>query len=232
MLYRDTKGRREGVQGARESIMVCDSAIALCPDFAEPYYIKAIPYLKRGEFWKWKPIIDKAVECDTVEYIGYRGGARFMFLRDYGGAIADIEWLKSRNVPVGTIYNGDYSLECILALSYRGMGDTLKAIEILQKHVLSERRGYYDYYHLGVMLFQVNRPHEAEEVLRRQISLYPFADAYYYIALAYRNMFDYRAFADNMKRAHECYENGICLPGSGSYMDYPDKIYLKQIHNL
>jgi tetratricopeptide (TPR) repeat protein len=234
MFYVDsnTTLSRAHVQGARESQIQCDSAILLCPNFADAYYIKAIPYLKCGEFWKWKPLIDKAVEYDTIEYIGYRGGARFMFLRDYLGAIADIELLKTKVENIGSIYNGDYHLNCILAFCYRGIGDTLKAIEILKKHVLSDNRGFYDHYHLGVTLFQIQRLDEAEEALRQQIDIYPFADVFYYLALIYKRLSNNQKFEKSIKKTHEYYQNGITLPGLNSFMDYPDKIYLKQIENL
>jgi tetratricopeptide (TPR) repeat protein len=229
---RDTHGSRSGVQGARESLMKYDSAISLCPTFATFYYVKAIPYLKRGEFWTWKPLIDKAVEYDTVGYIGYRGGARFMFLRDYSGAIADIELLKTKVKDVGSIYNGDYHLDCILALSYRGAGDTLKAIEILQEHVLSDNRGFYDCYHLGVMLFQTQRFVEAEQALRKQIDIFPFAEVFYYLALIDKRRSNKQDFEKNIDKAYEYYLNEITLRGLNSYMDYPDKIYLQQIENI
>jgi tetratricopeptide (TPR) repeat protein len=232
ILYRTVPGSRTGVQGARESQIKCDSAISLCPTFAESYYIKAIPYLKRGEFWEWKPLIDKAVEYDTIGYIGYRGGARFMFLRDYAGAIVDIELLKTKVKDIGSIYNGDYYLDFVLALSYRGIGDTLKAIEILKKHVQSDHRGFYDYYHLGVMLFQTEQLNEAKEALHQQIDIYPFADVYYYMALIYKRLSNKQKFEKNIEKAHKYYLESITLPGLNSYMDYPDKIYLKQIESL
>jgi tetratricopeptide (TPR) repeat protein len=234
MLYidNDTPLTRAHVQGARESQMSCDSMISLCPDFADAYYTKAIPYLKRGEFWKWKPLIDMAVELDTVGYIGYRGGARFMFLRDYHGAIADIELLKTKVEEIGSVYNGDYHLDCVLAFAYRCVGDTLKAVEILQKHVLSGNRGFYDYYHLGVMLFQMQRLDEAEKALRQQIEIYPFADVFYYLALIYKRLSNDKEFKKNVETAWKYYKDGTTLPGLRSYMDYPDKVYLKQIENL
>jgi tetratricopeptide (TPR) repeat protein len=232
MLYNDanTQGR-SGVQGARESQIKCDSAISLCPTFADAYYIKAIPYLKRGEFLTWKILIDKAVEYDTITYLGYRGGARFMFLRDYEGAIADIELLKTKTDMIGSIYNGDYHLNCILALSYRETGDTLKCIEILKKQIQSDNSGFFDRYHLGVTLFHAKHFDEAKEILHQQINIYPFADAYYYLALIYSDLSDKHNVLECIQKAHILYKDDITLPGCNSYMDYPDKVYLKQIEN-
>lgn len=234
-LYGGKRGDRSDYQGAYESIMVLDSLIVLCPDFADPYYTKAIPYLKRGEFITWKNIIDKAVERDTITYMGYRGGARFMFLRDYEGAIADIECLKTKvKWDIGYIYNGDYHLEVIRALSYRGIGQTEKAISILEDFIRNnaEETGRFAYFHLGVMYYQINEYDKAEAALIKQVTDFDYyADSYYYLAMIKSMQGDKDAFFNYMNKAKEYYLLGKCLPGLDSFMDYPDKIYLQQIED-
>ncbi len=180
----------------------------------------------------WKKLIDKAVEFDPLFYHGYRGGARFMFLRDYEGAIRDIEEIKRiNNGESGTIYNGEYHLEVIRALSYRGIGDTLKAANILQEHIQSyELRGYHDYYHLGVLLYQLKRFDEAEQALIKQLAYMDYyADTYYYLALINKEKNNMSAYHVNLEKAQTFYKEGKCLRGLNSFMDYPDKVYLKEI---
>ena len=218
-------------QGTKESQSLCDSAISLYPCFPEAYYIKSIPFLKRGEFHIWKTLIDKAVEFDTLKFIGYRGGAQFMFLRNYEEAIKDIEKLKTMisSDYLGTIYNGDYDLEIIRALSYKGIGDILKAIDILEYHINKYNAGLYGYYHLGVMYFQENRYLDSIESFLKQLAIYDFADAYYYLGLAYKEKEDNEKYKNAILQAYTLYRNGRKLKGDDSYMDYPDKIYLDQI---
>lgn len=234
MVYEQEGGVKNMPQGSYASINGLDSAIAICPGFADLYYMRAIPYLKRGEFITWKKIIDKAVENDSILYLGYRGGARFMFLRDYEGAIKDIEDLKQMgNWDIGTIYNGEYHLEVIRALSYRGIGDTLKAVSILQKHIDSYTIiGNYDYFHLGVMLYQLKKYDEAEKAFKRQIAIRNYyADTYYYLALVNEEQGNFPEYYSNLKRAFGFYKEGKCVRGLDSFMDYPDKVYLKQIED-
>ena len=95
-------------QGSWQSQEYFDKSIDLC-DFAYSYMEKGVPYLKRGDFIKWKALIDKAVELDPNEYLGYRGWCRLQFLRDYDGAISDIEQLLELNqYDIGYNQNGDY----------------------------------------------------------------------------------------------------------------------------
>ena len=222
-------------QGAKEAQLMLDSALAICPHFAPAYYVKAIPYLKRGEFIEWKKLIDKAVEYDTLGYgyLGYRGGCLFSFLRDYQGAINDIEKLLSiSKTPIGTTYNGDYNLNIILALSYKGLGDTLKAIKIIEDYMATENYSAepYDYFHLGVLKLENSDYNGAIEALNKQIGINDFvAETYYYLAKVWEKKGDKTKYIYNLEKSKTYYMQGKVLPGPDSFMDYMDKIYLPQI---
>jgi tetratricopeptide (TPR) repeat protein len=218
-------------QGSKESQLLCDSALSICPTFPEAYYIKAIPYLKRGKFDIWKTLIDKAVEYDSIVYIGYRGGAQFMFLRNYEEAINDINKLETllQSDDLGTIYNGEYDLQVIRALSYKGLGDKDKAIAILESHFNKYDAGLYGYYHLGVLYLEKNRCLDAIETFVKQSAYYDFADTNYYLALAYKNIGENDNYKKTIQKAYDLYLDGRKLRGNDSYMDYPDKVYIEQI---
>ncbi len=218
-------------QGSRMSQMSCDSAIAACPNFAPVYYVKATPYLKRGEYLQWKQIIDRAVEYAPETYLGYRGGARFLFLRDYQGAIADIEKFAAlkKGADIGFTDNGGYHLNVVLALCYSALGDKEKAIGIMENQLYrSGSVGQYDYLHLGVMQLSVGKADEAINTLNKQLKSNDcLADAHFYIAMAYKMKGNKPNAIANLKKARTYYMSGKSLPGI--YVDYPDKIYLQQI---
>lgn len=234
LLYGGAAEGKASIQGSKESQALCDSAITLSPAFADPYYTKAIPFLKRGEFQTWKSIIDQAVKYDSILYLGYRGGARFMFLRDYEGTINDIEILKTKcRWDIGTIYNGEYHLEIIRALSYKGLGDINRAAKILENHIGSTQcPGLFDYYHLGVLYFEQDRYIDAEKVLISQNSNNEIADAYYYLALIYKKQKNKTDYLHSIKKSYDLYMKKKYVRGNNSFMDYPDKIYLSQIESL
>ena len=221
----------EGPQGSKESQIKFDSATKLCPNFDYAYREKSVPYLKRGDFITWKKLIDKAVAVDPMANLGYRGWCRFQFVRDYQGAIADLEKLDSlTNFDIGYSANGDYQLNIAKALCYKAIGQKKKAIEIIEKQ-LSEK-GYspmlYDYFHLGVLKMEVGETEQAISILKKSISTTDyFAEPYYYLALIYKKQKLPKEFKENMAEAKARY-----LKGNKRFDPYTqpmDKIYWADI---
>ncbi|MCD4747666.1 MAG: hypothetical protein K8R58_15330 [Bacteroidales bacterium] len=222
-------------QGSKSAQILLDNAIEICPYFSHAYYVKAIPYLKRGEFITWKKMIDKAVEHNTEEYLGYRGGARFQFLRDYKGAINDIEKIDSLlGYNIGYIYNGDYHLQIVRALSYKGLENKEKAIQIIEQQLTKENydAGPFDYLHLGILKLEIQDYQGAIIYLKKQIEINDYlSESYYYLSLAYKSVNEKTLYIKNITKAKDYYINEKRLPGEGSFMDYMDKIYMKDIEN-
>jgi tetratricopeptide (TPR) repeat protein len=221
----------EGRQGSKESQLKFDSAIKLCSDFAYAYREKSVPYLKRGDFITWKKLIDKAVEINPMENLGYRGWCRFQFVRDYQGAIADLEKLDAMtDFEIGYSVNGDYQLNIAKALCYKAIGQKEKAIEIIEKQ-LSEKNystGLYDYFHLGVLKMETGETEKAISILKKSISTNDyFAEPYYYLALIYKKQKLVKEFKENMEKAKTYYLKGY--KRFDPYTQPMDKIYLADI---
>ncbi|MDR1226389.1 MAG: tetratricopeptide repeat protein [Prevotellaceae bacterium] len=219
-------------QGSRLSQMSLDTNVFLCPTFGKAYYVKAIPYLKRGEFVQWKQLIDSAVKYEPNTYMGYRGGARFMFLRDYEGAISDIERCDSLlTIDIGYIYNGDYHLQMVRAFSYAALGQKGNALAIMQDYLAkAPYAGPFDYLHLGVLQMELKQHDEALKSFAAQVKNNDYvADAYYYAAMVYKHQGNVQECKGNLEKAKKYFLSGKSLPGKSSYIDYPDKVYLQQI---
>lgn len=126
----------EAGQGTKASQLQFDKAIELCPSFDYAYFEKAVPYLKRGDFITWRKLIDKAVELNPTGHLGYRGWCKYQFIRDYRGAIRDLEKLDSlTSFDIGYSINGDYQLNIAKALCYKALGQKTKAIEIIENQI-------------------------------------------------------------------------------------------------
>ncbi len=215
-------------QGSKASQVGMDSIIAICPYFAHAYYTKAIPYLKRGEFVLWKKLIDKAVEYSPLDYLGYRAGARFMFLRDYKGALNDIEILDSLiSYDIGYIYNGDYHLKEVQALCYKFLSKNKQAILKLESHLANESNTVFGYFHLGVLYLENGELHKAIQALKKQLEIFPFAETHYYLALVYKNMSNTSLYLNHIDISLQQYKSGNTM--ARDFMYYPDKIYLSDI---
>lgn len=200
-------------QGSRNSQIHFDKAIELCEDFAYAFHEKAVPYLKRGDFIAWRELMDKAVALEPEERLGYRGWCRYQFLRDYQGAIDDIERLEAMiDYDIGYAQNGDCHLIVAKALAYKGLGEYEKALSILETFT-SDPDFYalpYDLLHLGVMYLEQGDFSKALSSLNQQNEVNPqLADNYYYLAKVYISLGETDKARKSIKECISLYDQGL-----------------------
>ncbi len=200
-------------QGSRNSQIHFDKAIELCESFAYAYHEKAVPYLKRGDFIAWRALMDKAVALEPEERLGYRGWCRYQFLRDYQGAIDDIERLDEMvGYDIGYAQNGDCHLIVAKALAYKGLGQHDKALAILEAFV-ADPDFYalpYDLLHLGVMYLEKGELNKALETLNEQNNVNPqLADNYYYLAKVYQALGNIGEARKQIAQCIALYDQGL-----------------------
>ncbi len=218
-------------QGTGYSQQKFDKAIALCPTMAYAYFEKAVPYLKNGDFITWKKLIDKAVELDPMAHLGYRGWCRFQFVRDYQGAISDLEKLDAlTRFDIGYSINGDYHLQIARALCYKALGEKTKAIEIIETQL--KQKDYspmpFDYLHLGVLKLETDDLKGAIEFLKKEIVLNDYlAENHYYLGLTYKKLNQFDDFKRSMEQAKAFYLKGY--KRTDGYTHPVDKIFLVDI---
>lgn len=218
-------------QGSFMSQKHFDRSIELCPTFAYSYMEKAVPYLKRGDFITWKKLIDKAVELKPADYLGYRGWCRYQFLKDYQGAIEDIEQLEELSkYDIGYSQNGDYHLIIAKALAYKGMGEKNKALDIIKAQLA--KSDYtpmsYDYFHLGVLELEVGDTASAVASLKKQIEINDYlAETYFYLAIASKKGQRLTDYQNYLHKAKMFYETGKFR--TDAYVETADKIYYSDI---
>ena len=213
-------------QGSKESQLHFDRSIELCPTFDYSYFQKAVPYLKRGQFIEWKKLMDKAVELNPEGHLGYRGWCRYQFLKDYRGAIEDIEKLESiASYDVGTGANGDYHLVVTKALCYKALNQKEKALQILQDQLARDdyQAKSFDYLHVGVLHLELNQLEQAVAALWKQVEVNDYlADTYYYLGMA-------AGAQGESSRAQEYFEKALQFYEEGKHMLDPYTHHLDRV---
>jgi tetratricopeptide (TPR) repeat protein len=227
----ETKGH---YQFSKEYQTVLDEAIKIDSTFDYAYWAKSIAYLKSGDFVTWKKLIDKAVEYNPKEYLGYRGWCRYQFFRDYQGAIKDIEMFDSLiDYDIGQSQNGTYHLNIAKGLCYKAIGEQEKALAILEKQVkLNEEEdfvGAYDYLHLGVLYLETERFEKAFEIFKKQSESNELAENQYYLALAYLQSGKTAEYKSCLEKAKELYIGERKM--FDLYSNPMDKIFLEDIES-
>lgn len=228
-------------QGSRESQLLFIKSLNACPSFAPSLHEMSVPYLKRGDFYTWKLLIDQAVNSDPTGYLGDRGWCLFKFLRDYQNSFNDLNKLyKLTNGHPGYSGDGDYDLQIVMALCQREMGDNKKAIIIFNKciteHEENQVIGLFDYLHRGVTHLAVKNYQAAITDFNLEIKRYEkLADTYYYLGLAYLKIHKGREALKYFKESQILFTK-TGYHRSDPYCEEPDQIYLsdieKQIVNL
>ena len=221
-------------QFSKKYQIILDESIKIDPTFDYAYWAKSFAYLKSGDFVTWKKLIDKAVEYNPKEYLGYRGWCRYQFFRDYKGAIKDIEKLDSLvDYDLGQSQNGTYHLNIAKGLCYKAIGEKKKAIAIIEKQIKRNEEkdfvGANDYLHLGVLYLETGKFEKAVETFKKQLLNIELAENQYYLALAYQKLDKPSESKSCLEKAKELYneERKMFDP----YSNPMDKIYLEDIEN-
>lgn len=74
--------KNHGIQGSPEKMNFLEEIIRLNPKHCDAIRELSVAYLKRGMPHQWKPIFDRAVECDAVTWQPWRGYLYLYFYRD------------------------------------------------------------------------------------------------------------------------------------------------------
>lgn len=221
----------EAAQGYRQSQQDFDRAIALCPTLTYAHREKSVPYLKRGQFVEWFRLLEPAVKLDPTTYLPVRAWCRYQFLRDYNGALRDIEKLDSLvSFDLGYSGNGDYHINFIRALCYKQLGLLDKAITTIEAQLLV--RDYsplkYDYVHLGKAYLEVGDRAKAQQTFEKSIQLSDYlAEPYYYLATIALENKDQRSAVTLLEKAKSHYQKGYRM--FDPYTHPVDKIFMRDI---
>lgn len=209
-----------------------DRAIEKCPYYSYAYLHKSVAYLKSGDFLTWKQLIDKAVEFNVKENLGYRGWCRYQFFRDYDGAIKDFETLDSLiTYDMGYSAGGEYHLNIAKALCYKALGNKQKAIEIIENQLKEPgyTAGLFDFLHLGVLYLETGKYQVAIDCFSKQSALNELSENQFYLGLAYKAISNKSQYVACIQRAKELYLSDKSM--HDPYTEPMDKIYLKEIEN-
>lgn len=224
-------------QGWRKSQEYLDSAIHLCPEYADAWHEISVPYLKRGDFLTWRKYIDVAVALKPEVYLLTRGWCRFKFLRDYEGALDDFKKNDTiTNFTPGQTGDGSYNTYVVMAICERELGHYPESFIYFSKGIDSVYQnkgiawvGLYDYVHRAVARIRLGDYKSALSDLDSENKKYEsYAETWYYMGIVYR-------FTDRIKEAKACFEkakrlfNGEGYHFSDPYCEMTDAIYLSDI---
>ena len=187
----------------------CDSLINRCPNIAVAYQLKAIPYLKAGDYAPAFLLNNKAVERDPKQFTAYRGFLKLIFTKDYKGAIVDFQKAQQLT-PNG--YEMDHTYFFYEALCNLELGDYSKAAALLKKDSFvqvgkdtKKNTHFNTLLYLGIVHYELKEYEKAKSYFLKCLSQYKeLPEANYYLALVYgneNNKILKNAYLDKAKKA-------------------------------
>lgn len=230
-LYSQAIGFNQGSKASQELFI---ASLEACPNFGPTLHEMSVPYLKRGDFFTWKVLIDQAVKSDPAAYLGDRGWCLFKFLKDYKNSLKDLQQLyKLTAGQPGYTGDGDYDLRILMALCQREAGDNKAAIrlfdECITEHEKQQTVGLYDYLHRGVTYLKMNDYQAAIANFNLETEKYEkLADTYYYLGLTYAKLHQQKQAIAYFRQAEELFiKTGYHR--NDPYCESPDQVYLADI---
>ena len=210
--------------------MYCDSVIAICPNIANAYELKAIPYIKYGDYAKAFPLEDKAVELAPKEFTAYRGFLKCIFTKDYEGAIVDFQ--KAQQL-VPNSFEMDHTYFFYEGLCNFELGHYLKAEENFKKDIWNQTGGYTtktvhynSLFYLGVLYYEMKSYPLAKKYLLNCISIYQqHPEANYYLAMVFMKTKKYLLGKKYLEISKQAFKDGYNLIEDNIYYaNYPHQI--------
>jgi len=170
-----------------------DSIITLCPNIASAYQLKAIPFIKNGDYAKAFPLEDKAVELDPKRWTGYRGFLKCIFTKDYEGAITDFQKAQQL-LPNG--FEMDHTYLFYEGLCNLELGNYSEAEKNLKQDISIQSGGnlenevevhFNTLLYVGILYYEMGDNKNAKEYLLKCLNKYKeLPEANYYLALVYK----------------------------------------------
>ncbi len=212
--------------------LYCDSLIHICPNIAEVYQLKAVPFIKNGDYAIAFPLEDKAVELDPVTFLSYRGFLKCIFTKDYRGAI--IDFTKAQQL-VPNSYEMDHTFFFYIGLSYLELKNYKRAEEALQQDVAIETGGdtaqsihFNTAFYLGVLYYEMKNDALARKYLLQCLHTYEqHPDANYYLGLLYKRKKNKALAAKYLLNAKKSFVDKYKInEGNLFYAYYPHEVTL------
>jgi len=228
-------GAKKHSYNSPQWLLYCDSLIAICPNIAVAYQLKAIPSIKYGEYAKAFELEDKAVILEPKMYTSYRGFLKCIFMKDYEGAIIDFQ--KAQQL-VPNSYEMDHTFLFYEGLFNLELGNYSKAEVNLKKDIFIQTSGdtsktphFNSLFYLGVLYYEMKNYSLAKKYLLKCIGIYQqHPDANYYLGLIYRKETNFTLEEKYLQVAKRSFEKKYGINEDNVYYaNYPHQITLYEV---
>lgn len=204
------------IQGSEMQWAYYDSIIALNPNYDNAWFEKAAWSIKTGDYINYMKYINKAIEISNDRNLGYRGSIKLRFLRDYEGAIKDLNQLLSMYPNQRGIAAWGTPVLIHLGKAYWQMEEYQTAIDYFDRYIREETEAYGEdwvdvnaFVYKGICLKKLGKYTKALEAFEKGIKYGgKFPDAYFHAGRTLIKLKKNRQACDYFLKAKQYAENG------------------------
>jgi tetratricopeptide (TPR) repeat protein len=198
---------------------------------SEIYFEQSVPFNKRGDYERGFELLDKAVEYNPRDYLGYRAYMKLRFLRDFEGAIIDFDTLDKLTPNFIDAPWGE-DIDFLRGEAYYGLGDYQNAILHFNKSISNQGEDWVNiqsYVYLGISDSKLENFDKAIISYNRALNQSEFVcEAHLGLAKVYKKIGETEKAKEHILKAEEYYK----YKRNDPYNEFLNEIYKKDILTL
>ena len=201
------------------------------PDYSDAFFERSVPFNKRGEYFTGFYYLNKAVDLEPVKHLGYRGYMKLRFLRDFKGALNDLNRLDSLTPNVVDAPWGE-NIDFLRGECYYGLGNYSKALEYFNSSVENQGAEWADVQTMvyqGLCNYKLADFEKAKSSFENALSHYDKTpEAHFGLGKTLLQMGDTVNAINSMKTA----KDNIAFKRDDHYKEFLNEIYVEEIQKL
>jgi len=229
------KEKRFQFAGHMQGVGLSQSMFAILnwqhPDYSDAFFERSVPFNKRGEYYTGFHYLNKAVDLEPKKHLGYRGYMKLRFLRDYEGALKDLDRLDSLTPNVVDAPWGE-NIDFLRGECHFGLGNYAKALDYFNLSIENQGTDWADIQTIvyqGLCNYELANYQDAKTSFENALSLYEKTpEAYFGLGKTYLQI------GDTVNALH--FLNGakdnIAYKRDDHYKEFLNEIYVEEIQKL
>lgn len=219
----------------REWQNACDSLLAVCPALDWVWQMKAMPYIKLGDWHSCFSNLAHAVALNPARWLPYQAFLKCIFAKDYKGALAEFNSCDTLRTGSGVMdHSFDFykGLCCLGMKDYRGTRFYLgRDISVQEQARGKENVHYVSLFYWGLYHYLIKNYTVAEQHFRRCLKVYPqYPEPLYYLGLTLNSLKRKAEAAACFTKAKESLNAGYnSNEDQEFYVNYPFAIAMREV---
>lgn len=201
------------------------------PSNDDIYFEQSVPHNKRGDHEKGFELLDKAVELDPKMHLGYRGYMKIRFLRDFEGALEDLDRLDSLTPQVIDTPWGE-DIDFLRGEACYGLQEYEKAINYFSRSIENQGKDWVDiqaFVYAGNSEYQLGNPEKAIDFYNQALEQSKYTvEAHLGLARIYAEKKQVKEARSHLELAKQYF----VYKRNDPYNEYLNEIYRQDITSL